>query len=149
MVEARRSKSAYSNEWWTPPYILEALGPFDDDPAKPGSTDGLDRVWTGFVWLNPPYSHVKHFMKKLAEHGHGIGLVYARVETRWFTESVWNRASGVLFLKGRLRFLRNGIEGDVAGASSCLVAYGAEALGRLKRSGLRGVLVTSWEDVDS
>jgi len=42
-----------TNEWYTPPYILEALGPFDDDPAMPGEREkdllGLGKVLYGLI----------------------------------------------------------------------------------------------------
>lgn len=86
-------------EWYTPPYIIEALGnDFDLDPAAPKrewytarkcftkEDDGLAQDWKGFVFLNPPYSNptIKLFMKKLSEYGNGIALVYARVGIQCF-----------------------------------------------------------------
>lgn len=57
-------------EWYTPPYIIEALGnDFDLDPCAPKKDwytakkcftkedDGLVQDWKGFVFLNPPYSN--------------------------------------------------------------------------------------------
>ncbi|WP_237755001.1 hypothetical protein [Nocardia nova] len=62
----------------------------------------------------------------MADHGHGTALVFARTETRWFIDAVWERATAVLFLHHRLRFcLPDGSPAPGnAGAPSCLVAYG-------------------------
>jgi hypothetical protein len=43
-------------------------------------------------------------MSRLAYHGNGIALVFARTETQWFTQSVWKQASGIFFFEGRLTF---------------------------------------------
>lgn len=136
----------HSQDWHTPPDLLGQLGPFDDDPCRPGSIDGLERPWTGFVWLNPPYDRdLALWLHKLADHGNGIALIFARTETRTFYSCVWDRADAVLFLKGRLHFYQNGVRAKAnAGAPSCLVAYGATAIGRLANSSLEGALVTMW-----
>jgi hypothetical protein len=67
-------------------------------------------------------------MGRLADHGDGIALIFARTETAAFFEHVWYRASAILFFRGRLTFHRpDGSLGDFnGGAPSCLVAYGAE-----------------------
>src|SRR3990167_7363837 len=86
-----------TNEWHTPKFVIDAVGPFDDDPAMPGQTDGLERGWDGLVWLNPPYGpECERWMKKLADHGNGIALTFARTETKWFYDQVWGRATAVL-----------------------------------------------------
>ncbi len=41
--------------------------------------------------LNPPYGEqTERWLAKLAKHGNGIALVYARTETKMFFDSVWN-----------------------------------------------------------
>lgn len=144
--------------WLTPPAILDALGPFDLDPCAPpvqpwptaGATyteadDGLTQPWFGRVWLNPPYSRplLGRFMRRMAEHDRGVALIFARTETADFFGSVWDRASGLLFLRGRLRFYReDGTPGsDTAGAPSVLCAYGADDAERLAFAGLDGQFV--------
>lgn len=145
------------DEWLTPPSLIEALGPFDLDPCAPVvrpwdtaarhytiEDDGLAQQWEGFVWMNPPYgTQTNHWLQRLAEHGNGVALIFARTETRMFFEHVWGKASAVLFLAGRLRF--HYITGEKAaansGAPSCLVAYGTTAVERLRHSGLHGHLV--------
>jgi hypothetical protein len=99
------------------------------------------------VWCNPPFGpEAGRWLARLADHGHGIALVPARTETRWFVAYVWGRADAVVFLHGRPHFHRP--EGTRAAANSgapiCLVAYGTEAAGRLGRSTLAGTLVAGW-----
>ena len=129
-----------TNTWITPKYIIESLGEFDLDPcsainqpwpmAKKSYTekdDGLSKDWFGKVFCNPPYGpHVGKWLSKLADHGDGIALIFARTETKQFVENVWKRASGIFFIHGRLRFFdENGNQGvGNAGAPSCFVSYG-------------------------
>lgn len=132
-----------NDEWLTPPSILAALGPFDLDPCAPivrpwpmaarhytRQDNGLQLPWTGRVFLNPPYGPppiVGPWLKRMVMHNHGIALIFARTETDLFFETVWNKASAVLFLRGRLYFhYVDGREAEAnAGAPSVLVAYGA------------------------
>jgi hypothetical protein len=106
--------------------------------------NGLLKAWSGFVWLNPPYSKVAAFMARMAEHNNGLALIYARTDTKWFHEYVFQKALGLCFLKGRLRFLDNaGREAkNSSGAPSVLIAYGEEAFTRLlERTNGLGALV--------
>ena len=146
-----------TNDWLTPMHIIEDLGPFDLDPsanstwttrcAAAGYTiedDGLSKEWFGRVWLNPPYGpHAGPFLERLAQHGDGIALIFARTETESFFRHVWSRADALLFLKGRLKFLRPDLtEGTTnAGAPSVLVAYGRRNETALATSGLEGRFV--------
>lgn len=143
--------------WLTPPHIVDALGEFDLDPCgAPGHSlarktyllengdDGLRDPWFGRVWLNPPYGKEQEpFLRKLADHGCGTALIFARTETRVFHELVWQSASAVLFMKGRINFLdASGVAAKAnAGAPSCLVAYGAGDAHSLRESGIGGQLV--------
>mgnify|MGYP001601164388 FL=1 len=140
-IGSHQSAAMLSDEWITPKWILDALGPFDLDPCcaptMPWPTaarlytrtdNGLLHPWTGRVWLNPPYSrNVGKWLGALAKHGTGTALVFARTETTWFHAEIWRRASSVLFLQGRLHFCYiDGREAKTnAGAPSVLVAYGA------------------------
>ena len=150
-----------SDTWLTPPEILDALGPFDLDPCaapepRPWPTaarhiclpdDGLAAPWSGRVWLNPPYSREAFaWLRRMAAHGHGTTLTFARTETGWFVETIWQAATAVLFLHGRLYFHRaDGIRAAAnAGAPSVLAAYGEQDAKRLKDSGLPGTYV-QWD----
>ena len=130
-----------ADEWLTPPEIIKALGPFDLDPCAPVNRpwdtasrhytvqdNGLTQPWYGRVWLNPPYGRETFtWMERLAEHGNGIALIFARTETKGFHEQIWRKAKAVFFFEGRLKFhYVDGRQGGTANAPSCLVAYDNE-----------------------
>ena len=136
----------------TPKLIIEALGPFDLDPATPVGDmpwttatkrltpveDGLATPWAAqdFVWLNPPFGRgIGKWLSKLDAHGHGFALVPDNTETAWFQDHVGQGGSVrlVFFPKSRVRFCKQhgqqhaqGLPGGVA-----IVAYGEEASRRL------------------
>lgn len=146
--------------WLTPRHILQALGPFDLDPCacdppRPWPTanehlvaadNGLAHPWHGRVWLNPPYGApaiIGPWMRRMAAHNKGTAIIFARTETALFHECVWEAASAVLFLKGRLHFHRpDGRQEGPAGAPSCLVAYGRQDALWLELCGLAGAFVS-------
>lgn len=140
-------------DWLTPPEIVRALGPFDLDPCSPlvrpwdtaakhytREDNGLMQPWEGRVWLNPPYGNdTVKWMRRLANHGNGIALIFARTETKVFFPWVWDHATGLLWLYGRISFYtKEGRRGGTAGAPSVLIAYGQENATRLQTCGLTG-----------
>lgn len=150
-------KRTTKDEWLTPPHVLAALGEFDLDPCAPivrpwptarehftEADNGLWKPWRGRVWCNPPYADYGTWLGRLAEHGNGIALIFARTETEAFFEHVWSKATGLLFLAGRLTF--HHVDGRQAaansGAPSVLIAYGRENLAALYASKLPGAIVT-------
>jgi hypothetical protein len=64
---------------------------------------------------------------------------------QWF-RPCWEEASGILFMGRRIHFCRaDGSEHPAnSGAPPLIVAFGAEALDRLKASGIEGALVERW-----
>lgn len=160
-IGGRQSSRMQSDVWLTPPGILGALGEFDLDPCaapepRPWATarshyalpqDGLALPWLGRVWLNPPYSRqAALWLRRLAEHGTGTALIFARTETSWFVETVWRQATAALFLHGRINFHHH--SGERAewngGAPSVLVAYGNSDAQVLAGCGLPGTFVGGW-----
>lgn len=151
-MSSHQSARMGSDEWLTPPEIIEALGDFDLDPcspvARPWDTasvhytvndDGLSRPWFGRVWCNPPFGRQAiKWLWKMAAHGNGIALVPARTETVMFYDTVWGVAEGVLFIRKRPHF--HYVDGTRAKANSgapiALIAYGEENLKSLIASGL-------------
>lgn len=156
-IGGHHNPTAKSETWLTPPYILKALGTFDLDPwaasenptwAAPryftSEVDGLSQPWIGRVWLNPPYgAKVAFWMRRLAQHGNGVALIFARTETVMFFESVWRAADAIFFFEGRINFhFPNGTRAEAnAGAPSCLVAYGKNNVAALRTCRLAGHLV--------
>jgi hypothetical protein len=132
--------------WLTPRFLIDALGgweSFDLDPCAPAEQpwptakktytehdNGLLLPWEGRVWLNPPYSIrlLTAFLDRMVGHGHGTALIFARTDTSAFFRHVWDQASAVLFIRGRVFFCDEA--GNVApnsgGAPSVLVAYGSK-----------------------
>lgn len=146
-----------TDTWLTPPHILNALGPFDLDPCTPADMpwetaadryslpqDGLVLPWFGRVWCNPPYGkEVGEWTQKLATHGCGTALVFARTDTQWFDKTIWRAADALLFLRGRLFFhLPDGSRSRYSGGmGSVLAAYGRDDMDRLAASGLKGQFI--------
>lgn len=142
-------------EWYTPPELFEAIGlTFDLDPCSPmagpvpwvparrflsPAENGLVVPWEGRVWLNPPYGPLAPaFLHRLAEHGDGIALVFARTETRWFQSSA-PRADAVVFLRNRVSFVRQDGTREArgrTGSGSLLLAYGEACASAVARADL-------------
>lgn len=152
-----QSARAASEDWITPAEIIADLGPFDLDPCaslcQPWTTaarqytireNGLLREWEGRVWLNPPYGQqTQRWLSRLAEHGDGIALIFARTETEMFFRWIWEQADALLFIRGRLYFYRpNGQRAEAnAGAPSVLVAYGRWNVMALERTRIDGKMI--------
>lgn len=69
--------------------------------------NGLNQVWKGKCWMNPPYGReISKWMKKAYESaGNGtivVCLVPARTDTKWWHDYAQNGI--VTFIKGRLKF---------------------------------------------
>lgn len=153
----------------TPLSYIKAVGPFGLDPCaafpRPWDCatvniseedDGLAQPWLPhqFVWCNPPFHRyqVERWIKRLAAHNHGIALLHARTETKWFRHC-WEHASAMLFLYNRIIFhksdgsLQTTKQGNISnsGAPPVLVGFGALAKQRLEACDIPGALVTGWE----
>ncbi|WP_333848493.1 DNA N-6-adenine-methyltransferase [Phaeobacter italicus] len=116
---ASYEKQGESDEWYTPAYIFEALGVmFDLDVACPPegprhvpanyfySEKSLEREWSGFVWMNPPFGHQstkRLWLRKFFEHGNGIALLPDRTSAPWWQEFA-PLADVVLFVSPKVKF---------------------------------------------
>lgn len=153
----RQTKEETTEEWITPPHIVAALGTFDVDPCASHfqkehyapveyfiEDDGLKQNWQGRVWANPPYGRkAEKFVRKLIAHGNGIALIFARIDTIVWHEEIFQKADAVLFLPGRLCYLKYGENTDEpAGAASALVAFGRANADALLWSKLGGSTLT-------
>lgn len=121
-IGGHQSARSRTDEWLTPPEVIAALGgadSFDLDPCSPIDRpwptarrhltivdNGLIQPWDGRVFLNPPYSTsvIGQWLARMADHNRGIALIFARTETDAFFRNVWERASALLFMRGRINF---------------------------------------------
>ena len=109
-------------------------------------TDPLNQQWFGRVWMNPPYGPkpvVTAFMNRMAEHNHGTALLFARTETELFFNTIWDKATSIMFLKGRPHFCHeDGLAADHnSGAPVCLIAYGEDDSKILESANLVGKFI--------
>lgn len=126
------TKFTGDQESFTPAIYVEAarvaMGKIDLDPASnpqaqktvkadvfyTKSDNGLEKSWTGNVFLNPPYSHpdIALFVDKLLHHFtngdvfQAILLTNDNTDTAWFQSSA-RKASAVCFVSKRINFLKN------------------------------------------
>lgn len=152
------SRGELKDEWYTPAWVTDPLGPFDLDPAAPlvphrkiagreytKADDGLSLPWEGRVWLNPPFSHpaLKSFVRKMAEHGDGIMLLLCRgFDAGWFQDDVLGKADAILLLRGRVRFIGpDGKAGRNAPLGTLLAAYGKDNARVLQECGIKGTFI--------
>ncbi len=152
-------KKTKSVEWYTPKWVFDALGlSFDLDPASPHDFEtavpaelkytvfdnGLKKPWSGRVWMNPPYgTDTGIWVRRLADHGDGIALVFSRTDASWFQEAL-KSATAVLFIAGRIQFvagLENQHKKSRCGAASALFAFGHECAIALRNMADRGVYI--------
>ena len=81
--------------WLTPSPIVQALGSLTWTRAGAGGhelaartyleerdEDGLVLPWEGRVWLNPVRCRGLPFLERMADHGNGVALIFARTETK-------------------------------------------------------------------
>ena len=145
------SRDLGSDDWYTPPYIIEALGlSYDLDPCAPAGgvpwipaanhyteeNDGLVQPWVGRVWLNPPYSVPWLWVERLAGHGDGVALVPSDTAAKGFQR--WVITAGVVcFLRDRVTFLQpDNPNVTSARFPSVLAAWGNECVRAVKDCGL-------------
>lgn len=110
-----------SEEWFTPPELIKALGEFDLDPCSPVNrpwdtakkhytkeVDGLKQKWEGRVWLNPPYGkETFKWIERLANHGDGT---LREPTQRGFTNKYLLRQTAFSF--SRAGFLSTTLKGE-------------------------------------
>lgn len=155
MMDTRQqhNPAVSSDEWFTPQWMIQKLGPFDCDPCSPMTPlfpiaplcfnkkqDGLAHDWHGVVWLNPPYSRslLRAFCEKMAKHNNGIALLVNRQDNLLWQEVIFPTAKSMIFMRHRVKFIKPDGSTGSPFFGSCLVAWGAECDRRLRQSGIEG-----------
>lgn len=73
--------------------------------------DGLEQSWTGeTLYINPPYSNCSGWVEKAAttyEDGHSqsVLLIPARTDTSYWQDHIFPKATAIIYLRGRLKFI--------------------------------------------
>lgn len=127
---AHVSNNSGNNEWYTPQCYLDSarlsMGSIDVDPASndiaqqkvqattyyTAETNGLDKDWSGNLWMNPPYSAslIKQFTSNLVQEvlsgntKHFVVLVNNATETGWFKELL-SVSDALCLVNKRIKFL--------------------------------------------
>lgn len=156
----QHNKVVSSDEWYTPRWIIDELGPFDTDPcAAPADVrpfqiapkcftkedDGLspESQWAGVVFMNPPYSRepLRRFCEKMAQHGNGIALLMNRQDNLLWQEVIFPTAASMIFMRNRVKFTKPDGSNGSPFYGSCLVAWGHECDRCLRQSKIEGKYV--------
>lgn len=117
--------SSKTDMWSTPQYLFDSLNKefhFTLDPCATSSNakckryytkddDGLGKDWSGeIVFCNPPYGRElakwveKSFLESKKKNTKVVMLIPARTDTRWFHDFIYNKASEIRFIRGRIKF---------------------------------------------
>lgn len=93
-------------------------------------SDGLEQVWEGNIFCNPPYGRniklwvEKAYKESLRDSNRVIVLLIpARTDTSYWHDFIFGKAN-VEFLRGRLKFELNGEPKSTAPFPSALIIYG-------------------------
>ena len=98
----------------------------------------------GDVYKRQPYSRplIECFVKRMAEHGNGIALLFNRCDSKMFQDVIFEKATAMKFLRNRIRFFRpDGTRGDSPGCGSILIAFGEDNAEVIKTCDIAGKYV--------
>lgn len=120
--------SSETNEWYTPKHIFKQIENlfeinFTLDPcATKESTkcelyytkedNGLTKSWKGeYVFINPPYSRdlqpkfiKKAFLESIDNNTMCVLLIPSRTDTKIMHEYIFDKATRIIFIEGRIKF---------------------------------------------
>lgn len=148
--------------WLTPRWILDQLGAFDLDPCAAAiapkwvgtaavftpENDGLHQPWKGRVFMNPPFSAAAKWIEKHADHGEGISLIPAAVESITWRKWIWSRSAAVFLLHGRVQFCNP--DGSITSGRPlrgvALIAWSPRDTEILRKITCAGVLLENWRN---
>lgn len=100
----------------TPDWLYESLNAefsFTHDPCPLGwqagtTPSGLEAEWGERNFVNPPFSSIKKWVQKaLEQRSKGklvVMLLTARINSNYWWELIWPKASEIRFLQGEIKF---------------------------------------------
>jgi hypothetical protein len=144
-----------SDDFLTPPELVEAMGEFDLDPCSSHRAErsfgrkqyrfpeenGLLLPWVGRVFVNPPFSELQSWIDRFILHANGVLLVPARVEVGWFWK-LWHHCDGIFLTKGPVKYLCPEGKSPPGFFGGAFCAIGRDNAESLKKIPLKGVLLT-------
>lgn len=107
-AEPRLSRGMFTSargNWRTPEDIYRRYVPpcFDVSDRHGGAFSALHQPWPEPWWCNPPYGQgIGRWIARMPG-GHGVALLPARTDTRWFHDYVLGQCE-IEFIRGRLCF---------------------------------------------
>jgi len=158
---AKHERAGASNEWYTPAFVFEAMGVrFDLDVSAPWAaacpagewcddahySDSLARVWSGFVWMNPPFggrNGLVPWLEKFFGHGNGVALVPDRTSAPWWQDFA-PRADLIMQVRKKIHFIPGPRVTESSPAQgTTLIACGATGVRALENA-FRAGLGSCW-----
>jgi hypothetical protein len=144
-----------SDDWYTPAYVFNALEcVFDLDVSAPVEGPryvpaarwfwerGLEKNWSGFVWMNPPFGHQntkRAWLQKFIDHGDGVALLPDRTSAPWWQWAA-PQMDALLFVSPKIKFERpDGSIGEQPGSGTVLMAIGTEGVKALTLAAVNGL----------
>ena len=134
-----------TNEWYTPKELYNKLNEEFNFTLDPCCTEksrkcekyftkkenGLIHDWSNNnVFMNPPYGNdIKYWIEKaylesLKDNTIVVALIPARTDTSYWHNFIFNKASDIRFLKGRIKFEKeDGTLGNSAPFPSAVIVW--------------------------
>ena len=146
--------SSNKMNWRTPQWIFNLLDDefhFTLDPCSDDENhkcekffteedNGLSQSWDNYVaFVNPPYGReIGKWVKKASESkGIVVMLIPARTDTKYWHEYIFNKASEIRFVKGRIKFELGDCK-DPAPFPSAIIIYNKEEGTKYKTFSMEG-----------
>jgi hypothetical protein len=145
-----------TNEWYTPRHVFEAMGvrfsldvssplvwcPADDFCGLSIHANSLEREWSGFIWMNPPFggrNGLVPWLEKFFAHGDGVALTPDRTSAPWWQEYA-AKADAILFVAKKLKFIgADGQPGNSPAQGTTLLAAGPRGVAALQNASRTGL----------
>lgn len=152
----RANNTDLKDVWQTPDNIIDMIEPIDVDPCAGGTDigqdanytkqdDGLSKEWHGRVFVNPPFSDKKDWLRKAIVERDNTECIFVLTPDSTDTISWWHKyiaaeADYIWFSEGRISYI-DPSTGEPAGSPTFGTAIsifgepGARTLARLKSEG--------------